>query len=37
MARVGAHNRPEVNRDMEVVFDMRKVHFFDPQTETTIV
>jgi multiple sugar transport system ATP-binding protein len=36
MARVGAHNRPEVNRDMEVVFDMRKVHFFDPATETTI-
>jgi multiple sugar transport system ATP-binding protein len=37
IARVGAHNRPEVNRDMEVVFDMRKVHFFDPKTETTIV
>ncbi|MBF0594908.1 MAG: sn-glycerol-3-phosphate ABC transporter ATP-binding protein UgpC [Candidatus Omnitrophica bacterium] len=36
-ARVGAHNRPEVNKDMEVVFDMRKVHFFDPQTETTII
>ncbi len=36
-ARVGVHNRPEVNRDMEVVFDMRKVHFFDPKTETTIV
>jgi multiple sugar transport system ATP-binding protein len=37
MARVGAHNRPEVNRDMEVVFDMRKVHFFDPKTENTII
>jgi multiple sugar transport system ATP-binding protein len=37
MARVGAHNRPEVNRDIEVVFDMRKVHFFDPETETTII
>ncbi|MBF0619665.1 MAG: sn-glycerol-3-phosphate ABC transporter ATP-binding protein UgpC [Candidatus Omnitrophica bacterium] len=37
IARVGAHNRPEVNRDMEVVFDMRKVHFFDPQTETAII
>ena len=37
MARVGAHNRPEVNRDMEVVFDMRKVHFFDPDTETTVI
>jgi multiple sugar transport system ATP-binding protein len=37
MARVGAHNRPEINRDMEVVFDMQKVHFFDPETETTII
>ncbi|NTV29373.1 MAG: sn-glycerol-3-phosphate ABC transporter ATP-binding protein UgpC [Candidatus Omnitrophica bacterium] len=37
IARVGAHNRPEVNRDMEVVFDMSKVHFFDPDTEATIV
>ncbi len=37
VARVGAHNRPEVNRDMDVVFDMRKVHFFDPETETTII
>ncbi|MBF0387838.1 MAG: sn-glycerol-3-phosphate ABC transporter ATP-binding protein UgpC [Candidatus Omnitrophica bacterium] len=37
MARVGAHNRPEVNKDMEVVFDMSKVHFFDPKTETTLI
>ncbi len=37
IARVGAHNRPEVNKDMEVVFDMRKVHFFDPKTEATII
>ncbi len=37
IARVGAHNRPEVNKDMEVVFDMSKVHFFDPKTETTII
>lgn len=37
IARVGADNRPEVNRDMEVVFDMSKVHFFDPETETTII
>lgn len=37
IARVGAHNRPEVNKDMEVVFDMRKVHFFDPKTEATIL
>ncbi|MBF0121964.1 MAG: sn-glycerol-3-phosphate ABC transporter ATP-binding protein UgpC [Candidatus Omnitrophica bacterium] len=37
IARVGAHNRPEVNKDMEVVFDMSKVHFFDPDTEATII
>ena len=37
IARVGAHDRPEVNRDMDVVFDMTKVHFFDSQTEETII
>ena len=35
-ARVGAHNRPEINRDMDLVFDMSKVHFFDRETEKTI-
>lgn len=37
IARVGAHDRPEVNRDMDFVFDMSKVHFFDQQTEATII
>jgi multiple sugar transport system ATP-binding protein len=37
IARVGAHNRPEVNRDMDLVFDMSKVHFFDRETEKTIL
>lgn len=37
IARVGAHNRPEVNRDMDIVFDMSKVHFFDKNTEATII
>ena len=37
VARVGAHNRPDVNRDMDLVFDMSKVHFFDPETENTII
>ena len=37
IARVGAHDRPEVNQDLELVFDMSKVHFFDPTTEVTIV
>jgi len=37
IARVGAHNRPEVNRDMDLVFDMNKVHFFDKDTDATII
>ena len=37
IARVGAHDRPEVNRDMELIFDMNKVHFFDKDTEETII
>lgn len=37
VARVGAHDRPSVNQDMDVVFDMSKVHFFDKDTEETIV
>lgn len=37
IARVGAHNRPEVNREMDVVFDMSKVHFFDKETDITII
>ncbi len=37
IARVGAHDRPEVNRDMDVVFDMSKVHFFDQKTQETII
>lgn len=37
IARVGAHDRPEVNRDMDLVFDMSKVHFFDQKTEETII
>ncbi len=37
IARVGAHDRPKVNQDMDVVFDMSKVHFFDKETEETIL
>jgi multiple sugar transport system ATP-binding protein len=37
IARVGAHDRPQVNQDMDLVFDMSKVHFFDKDTEQTIV
>jgi multiple sugar transport system ATP-binding protein len=37
IARVGAHNRPSVNQDMDLVFDMSKVHFFDRTDEKTII
>jgi multiple sugar transport system ATP-binding protein len=37
IARVGAHDRPKVNQDMDVVFDMSKAHFFDKDSEETIV
>jgi len=37
IARVGAHDKPRVNQDMDVVFDMSKVHFFNKDTEETIV
>jgi multiple sugar transport system ATP-binding protein len=37
IARVGAHDKPKVNQDMDVVFDMSKVHLFDKDTEDTIV
>ncbi len=36
IARVGAHDRPQINQDLDVVFDMSKVHFFDKDTEETI-
>jgi multiple sugar transport system ATP-binding protein len=37
IARVGAHDRPQVNQDMELVFDMSKVHFFDKSSEKAII
>jgi multiple sugar transport system ATP-binding protein len=37
IARAGAHDRPAVNQNMDVVFDMSKVHFFDKKTEEAIV
>ncbi len=37
IARVGGHERPKVSQDMDVVFDMSKVHFFDPDTEAAII
>jgi len=37
VARVGGHDRPEVGQDIDLVFDMSKVHFFDKDSEQTIV
>jgi len=37
VARVGAHDKPQVNQDIDLVFDMSKVHFFNKDTEETIV
>jgi len=36
VARVGPHDRPEVNQDIDLVFDMGKAHFFDAETEAAI-
>jgi len=36
VAKVGGHNKPVINQDMDLVFDMSKVHFFDNDTEKTI-
>jgi len=37
IARVSGDANPQINQDMDVVFDMSKVHFFDKATEKTIV
>ncbi len=37
IAKVGGHNRPEINQDMDLVFDMNKIHIFDKDTEKAIV
>lgn len=37
VAKVGGHNKPTINQDMDLVIDMSKVHFFDKDTENTII
>ncbi len=37
IARVDAHDKAQVNQKLDVVFNMSKVHFFDPNTEEVIV
>ena len=36
IAKVGGHDKPAINSDMDLVFDMSKVHFFDKETDRTI-
>jgi len=37
VAKVGGHDKPTINQDMDLVFDMSKIHFFDKDTDNTIV
>jgi len=37
VAKVGGHDKPIINQDMDLVFDMSKVHFFDKDTDNTII
>ncbi len=37
IAKVGGHDKPGINQDLNLVFDMSKVHFFDKDSEKTIV
>ena len=37
IAKVPGRAKPEVNQEMDLVFDMSKIHFFDKSTEKTIV
>ena len=37
IARVSGNVRPGVNQDLDLVFDMSKAHFFDKNTEKTIL
>jgi len=37
IAKVGGHDKPTINQDMDLVLDMAKIHFFDKDTEKTII
>ena len=37
IAKVGAHAKPGINQELNLVFDMSKVHFFDKDSEKTVV
>ncbi|MBN1526514.1 MAG: sn-glycerol-3-phosphate ABC transporter ATP-binding protein UgpC [Candidatus Omnitrophica bacterium] len=37
VAKVGGHDKPAINQDMDMVFDMSKIHFFDKDSDNTLV
>jgi len=37
IAKVGGHDKPTINQDMDLVLDMSKIHFFDKDTDKTII
>ncbi len=37
IGRVSGDANPQINQDMDLVFDMSKIHFFDKTTEETII
>ncbi|MBU1083466.1 MAG: sn-glycerol-3-phosphate ABC transporter ATP-binding protein UgpC [Candidatus Omnitrophota bacterium] len=37
VARISGDANPQINRDIDVVFDMSKIHFFDKNTEKTVI
>ncbi|MBN3038314.1 MAG: sn-glycerol-3-phosphate ABC transporter ATP-binding protein UgpC [Candidatus Omnitrophica bacterium] len=37
IAKVGGHDKPGINQDLNLVFDMSKVHFFDKESEKVII
>ncbi|MDP2912615.1 MAG: sn-glycerol-3-phosphate ABC transporter ATP-binding protein UgpC [Candidatus Omnitrophota bacterium] len=37
VAKVGGHDKPTINQDMDLVLDMSKIHFFDKDADNTIV
>ena len=36
VSRVGPHDRPEINQDIDLVFDMGKAHFFNTESQAVI-
>lgn len=37
IAKVGGHDKPTINQDMDLVLDMSKIHFFDKDTDNVLI